>query len=138
MTSPLIVIQEPKIPFNSPGGGSPNPEYISRIPENDLKNMTYLGQNVMKVVKSASFFDVIYSTWHWGYVFLSLALMFFLAIKFDFLGLLLVCIFILGLSFYMTRRYAMYTVRSFFYYDPKYRQQQSVKGKGVSAPVAQQ
>ena len=111
-----IVIQKPQIPVT----GTPNPEYISRTPDSDRYKMTYLGQNVMKVVKSASFFDVIYSTWPSWLVYLSLALMIYLAILFDFLGLLLVCIFILVLSFYMTRRYAMYTVRSFFYYDPKY------------------
>ncbi len=122
MISPLIVIQEPKNPVT----GLPNSEYISRTPDSDLENMTHLGQNVMKVVKSASFFDVIYSTWPSWLVYLSLALMIYLAILFDFLGLLLVCIFILVLSFYMTRRYAMYTVRSFFYYDPKYRVQKSV------------
>ena len=90
----------------------------------------------MKVVESAKFFDVIYSAWHWGWVWLSLALMFYLAIRFDFLGLLLVCIFILGLSYYMIRRYAMYTVRSFFYYDPEYSLKKPVEGKAVDSTVA--
>ena len=122
-TTPLPsaqISQQPTIEIARPGD-------IGYIPRNDLNDalkMSLLGKNVMKVVKTANFWDVLFYSWSWKSIVLFLVFLFICAgimKSVELFWLYIICsiigFFLLRVSFYMIRLYAMYIVRSFFYYN---------------------
>lgn len=78
----------------------------------------------MEVVKTADFSNVLFYSWSWQSIGLFLVFLFICAgimKSMELFWLYIICsiigFFLLRVSFYMIRLYAMYIVRSFFYYN---------------------